>query len=136
VSMFGVLPIAASGADAMQTWIDTAGGNIANMDDAVSMTQPAYAEQTPILAPAGNLAPGTPAQGVAVTSVQLGDTTGIVSDEPGSPLANATGEVKLPDVSMSDQLTGMIEAQENYQADTVVMQRAQTAYSAGLAIGS
>ena len=37
---------------------------------------------------------------------------------------------------MADQLTGMIEAQENYQADTVVMQRAQTAYSAGLAIGS
>ena len=113
MSMFGILPIAASGADAMQTWIDTAAGNVANMDDAVSMTQPAYAQQTPILAPAGNLAPGTPAQGVAVTSIQLGDTTGVVSDEPGSPLANATGEVKLPDVSMADQLTGMIEAQEN-----------------------
>jgi flagellar basal-body rod protein FlgC len=136
VTMFGILPVAASGADAMQTWIDTAAGNIANMDDAVPATQPAYAEQTPVLAPAGNLAPGTPADGVAVTSIQLGDTTGDISYDPGNPLANAQGEVKLPDVSMSDQLTGMIEAQESYQADTVVMQRAQTAYAAGLAIGS
>jgi len=136
MSMFGVLPIAASGADAMQTWLDTAAGNVANMDDVVPTGQPAYAQQTPILAPAGGIVPGTPGAGVQVVTIQLGDTTGLLAHEPNHPLADAEGNVKLPDVSMSDQLTGMIEAQQSYQADTAVMARAKTVYTAGLAIGS
>jgi len=135
MSLFGVLPVATSGADAMQTWIDTSAGNLANMDDAVPTGQPAYAEETPFLAPAGNQVPGTPGEGVAVTTIELGDTTGVVAHQPGNPIADAQGNVKLPDVSVADQLTGMIEAQESYQADTVVMARAQAAYTAGLTIG-
>lgn len=136
-SLFGALGIAGSGVDAMQTWIDTAGGNIANMDDTVATDEPTYAEQTPVLtpdpAPLGSSGTG---EGVTVSSIALGDTTGQIEYDPENPLADAQGDVKVPDISMSDQLVGLIEAQNGYQADTAVLQRAQTAYEAGLNIGS
>lgn len=143
MSLFGALPIAASGAEAMQTWIDTSAGNLANMGDQAVVGSPVYREQTPFLSPIGptaaQLAGGGPAaagDGVAVTSIALGSSTGVVSYEPTSPLADAKGDVVLPNISLAGQLVGMIEAQESYQADTVVMARAKEAYTAGLAIGT
>lgn len=134
MNLFGVLPIAQSGADAMQTWINTSAGNIANMNDAAPVGTPTYAQQTPVLAPAAT-ANGA-GQGVRVAGIALGSTAGVVSHEPTSPLANAQGDVLLPQVSLSGQLVGMIEAQQSYQADTFAMARAQTAYTAGLTIGT
>ncbi|MGH9088186.1 MAG: flagellar basal body rod protein FlgC [Acidimicrobiales bacterium] len=134
MSLFGVLPIAQSGADAMQTWIDTAAGNVANMNDAAAVGTPTYAQQTPVLTPGP--ASGGVGQGVRVAGVALGSTAGTVAHEPTSPLANAQGDVLLPQVSLSGQLVGMIEAQQSYQADTFSLARAQTAYTAGLAIGT
>ena len=134
MSLFGVLPIAQSGADAMQTWIDTSAGNIANMNDTAAVGTPTYAQQTPLLTPAP--ASGGVGQGVKVAGISLGSSAGIVAHQPTSPLANAQGDVVLPQVSLSGQLVGMIEAQQSYQADTFAMARAQTAYTAGLTIGT
>ncbi len=136
MSLFGVLPIATSGANAMQTWIDTTAGNVANMDDAVAVDQPAYAPETPVFTAEAGQSPGTPGQGVAVAKVAMGSTTGVVVDDPGSPLADAEGQVRMPDVTLSTQLTGLVQADEGYQADVAVLQRAQTAYTAGLTIGN
>lgn len=137
MSLFGALSIAGSGVDAMQTWIDTSGGNLANANDVTSTNQPAYATQTPVLtADPAAMGGGGMGQGVSVTAIALGSTTGLLEHQPGNPLADAQGNVRVPDVSMSDQLVGLIEAQDGYQADTTVMQRAQAAYQAGLTIGS
>ncbi|MGH9082508.1 MAG: flagellar basal body rod protein FlgC [Acidimicrobiales bacterium] len=149
MSMFGALPIAGSGAEAMQAWIDTSAGNVANMDDPAPVGTPTYGEQTPVLTPVGSAgAPGVPGvpgaagpaqsagTGVEVSRIVEGSTAGVVAYEPTNPLANGQGEVLLPNVSLGTQLVGMIQAQETYQADTVVMARAKDAYTAGLAIGS
>ena len=137
MSLFGALSIVGSGVDAMQTWIDTAGGNIANANDVTSTNQPAYAAQTPVLAadpvPMGSSGVG---QGVTVTGIALGSTAGLLQHDPGSPLANVQGNVRVPAISMADQLVSLIEAQDGYQTDTNAMQRAVTAYQAGLTIGS
>jgi flagellar basal-body rod protein FlgC len=135
--LFGALSISGSGADAMQTWIDTSAGNIANMDDEVPVGTPAYGQQTPFLTPIESTTPsGGTGEGVEVARVDEGTTKGIVTYEPTSPMANAQGEVMVPNVDLADQMVGMIEAQEGYQADTAMMQRAQTAYTAGLSIGT
>lgn len=134
-SLFSVLGIAGSGIDAMQTWIDTSGGNVANANDAVATNQPTYAAETTILTPAGPVLPGQGGQGVTAT-VQLGSTTGILASEPNNPLANAKGEVKLPNVSIANELVNLIQAQDGYQADTSVLQKAISAYQSGLTIGS
>ena len=45
MSLFGAMPIANSGIDAAQEWIDATGGNIANADDTGPTSQGAYQTQ-------------------------------------------------------------------------------------------
>jgi flagellar basal-body rod protein FlgC len=123
----------------MQTWLDTSAGNVANMNDVTTVGTAAYGAQTPVLVPV----PGTPAptgaapgNGVAVSKVVLGTTLGVIAYQPTNPLANTKGEVVLPNGSIGTQMTNMISAQEGYQADTAMMQRAIQAYNSALTIGS
>lgn len=135
MSLFSALGISGSGVDAMQTWIDTAAGNIANANDAVAPGQPAYAAQTTVLSPASAQLPGQTGDGVQASVVE-GSTAGVLAYEPNNPVAGPNGEVRLPDVSMTDQLVGLIQAQNGYQADTNAMAHAVAAYQSGLTIGS
>ncbi|MDA8291448.1 MAG: hypothetical protein M0Z33_07215 [Actinomycetota bacterium] len=135
MTLFSALSIAGSGVDAMQTWIDTAGGNIANANDAVPPNQPAYAAQTTLLSPVGSPIPGQVGSGVQAT-VAEGSTTGVLAYEPNNPIAGPNGEVRVPNVSISNQLVGLIEAQTGYQANTSFMAHAVAAYQSGLTIGS
>jgi len=135
VSLFSAIGIAGSGVDAMQTWIDTSGGNIANANDAVAVGKPTYAEETTVLSADGSPVPGDSGVGVTAT-VALGSTTGELAYQPDNPLANAEGEVKVPDVSLSGELVNLMQAQDGYEADTSVLQKAITAYQSGLTIGS
>ncbi len=137
MSLFPALSISASGADAMQTWIDTAAGNVANMNDAARVGTRVYAQETPILQPvAGPTVGGAPTDGVQVARVALGTSAGITVYEPTSPLANAQGEIALPNVTLAEQIVGMISAQESYGANTAMMAKAEIAYNAALAIGA
>lgn len=134
-SLFSVLGIAGSGVDAMQTWIDATGGNIANANDVVPANQSTYAEETTVLAPSDPLLPGETGEGVSA-SVVLGSTAGTIAYEPDNPLADNQGEVRVADVSLSNELVNLIQAQDGYQADTSVLEKAVSAYQSGLTIGS
>ena len=134
-NLFAALGIAGSGVDAMQVWLNTSGGNIANANDVTTTNKPTYAEETTLLTPSASGIPGQAGAGVSA-SVALGPTTGIVAYEPSNPLANTKGEVKLPNVSLSNELVNLIQAQDGYQADTSTLQKAIAAYQSGLTIGS
>ena len=135
MSLFSALSTAGTGVDAMQTWIDAAAANVANANDAVATSQPAYAEQTAVFTPVAAPIPGQPGGGVSA-SIAEGSTAGVITYDPTSALANSQGDVKLPALSIADQLAGLIQAQDGYQANTVVMARAIAAYQSGLTIGS
>lgn len=130
MSLFNALNVTATGIDAMQTWIDTSSGNLANADDAVPAGSPTYAEQTPVLTPLPD------GEGVTVSAVDLGSTSGIEEHDPSSPIANSAGDVSLPSISTSDQLIEVMEAQDGYSADADAFDKAVTAYQAGLQIGN
>lgn len=136
MSLFDALGISGSGIDAMQTWIDTSAGNLANVNDAVTPGKPTYAEQTPVFSelPA---APGEDSgNGVIVSSIALGGTAGQIEENSGSPAANAKGEVALPNISTADQIEQVLEAQQAYSADSSALNKAVAAYQSGLTIGS
>jgi flagellar basal-body rod protein FlgC len=135
MSLFDSLSISGSGVDAMQTWIDTAAGNIANADDATPTSQGTYAEQTAVFSPLGASVNGDSGDGVAV-AVSSGSNAGEIEYDPDSPLADAKGEVRMPTVDFGDQLVQLIQAQDGYQANTDAMSKAVAAYQAGLTIGS
>jgi len=135
VSLFGALDISASGVNAAQMWINTSAGNIANANDVSSTSSAAYQAQTPVFVPGVSLPDGT-GSGVAVAGIALGSSTGIIESNPQSPLADGQGLVRVPDVSMSDQLVNLVQAQNDFQANTAAMERAKTAYQAALTLGS
>jgi flagellar basal-body rod protein FlgC len=134
VSLFSALDISGSGINASQTWINTTAGNIANANDTVSTNSPVYATQTPFFQAIGQL--GQVGDGVAVTSVQLGSSAGIVQYQPNSPLANSQGEVRVANVDMGSQMVDLIAAQTDYQANASALASAKTAYQSALTIGS
>lgn len=134
MTLFGAINISGSGIDAAQTWINTNAGNLANANDAVPTTQGAYATQTPVFTPVG--VAGQVGSGVSVSGIQLGDTVGVIAYQPGNPMADSQGDVRLPDVNTGAQMVGLIQAQTDYQANASALAHAKQAYQSALTLGS
>ena len=134
-SIWSAIDIAGSGVNVDQTWIDTIGGNIANMNDAVtpgkSVYRAQYVDASEVLQGSGT---NTEGDGVQVAAVTLGPSTGTLAYQPNDPIANAQGEVELPTVDLATQLTSLVQAQTSYQANAEVMTNAKNAYQAILNI--
>jgi flagellar basal-body rod protein FlgC len=135
MSLFGALPIATTGIDAAQQWIDVTGGNIANADDTGPTSQGAYATQYVDAVPVGSTVPGSSGQGVR-TSVVLGSSEGAVESDPGNPMADANGDVRVATVDLGQQMVNLVMAQTSYQANVAVVNQAKTAYQSALTLGS
>ena len=71
-----------------------------------------------------------------VAGIELGDAQGRVVYEPDHPLADADGNVRLPDIDLADQMAQLIMAQRGYQANLAVVDRAQDAYQRALELGT
>jgi flagellar basal-body rod protein FlgC len=134
MSLFPSLDVAGSGIGAAQEWLNTTAGNIANMDDVSPTDEAAYGAQTPVFVPAGTV--GQVGDGVSVSGIAEGDTTGIVQFDPTSPDADAQGMVRVPDVQLGSQMVNMIQAQTDFQANTSVFTDAKTAYQSALTLGT
>jgi flagellar basal-body rod protein FlgC len=121
--------IAGTGLDVNRQWLDAISDNIANIDTATPTSGPAFQARY-VIAQAGA---GT--SGVYVAGTALGSATGIVVNDPTSPLADANGNVREPDIDLGDQMGQLIEAQRAYEADANVVTQAQTSYEAAIGIG-
>ncbi len=127
-AIWSAIDTAGSGVDVDQTWIDTVGGNVANMEDGVTPGQPVYQAQ---YVEAGEQASG---EGVQVDAIDVGPKQGELDYEPDNPIANAQGEVEYPVVDLGSQMVDLTEAQASYQANAQVLSDAKTAYQSILDI--
>jgi len=132
VSMFPAIDIAGTGLGVDQTWIDTIGGNVANANDATTPGKPVYREQQIVAVPAPSTSPA--GNGVQISAIALGSGQGVLTSDPGNPLANNKGDVLYPNINIGAQMTSLVQAQMNYEADSTVLQNSDTAYKAILAI--
>jgi len=128
---FGTMDAAASGLVVYRKWLDAVSDNIANINDVRSTADTAFQARYVVAQAAdyGN------AGGAQVAGIALGDAKGRVVNQPDHPLADAEGNVRLPDIDLSEQMTQLIIAQRGYQANLAVVERAHDAYSAALALG-
>ena len=129
MSAFDALRIASSGLGAHQTWLDTLAGNIANVNTARPMNQNAFQAQMLELGSA-------PGGGVEVVGVATSDPQGRVVNDPGNALADANGNVRMPEVDLASQMSQLIMAQRGYQASVQTTKTAQDTYTAALQIGT
>ncbi len=134
MSLFGAIGISGSGIDAADAWINTAAGNIANANDAVPTSSAVYGSQTPVFTPVG--VAGQVGEGVAVSSYQLTGTAGTVEYDPSSPMADRNGDIRVANVDLGAQMVGLIQGQEDYQANASALSHAKQAYQSALTLGS
>jgi flagellar basal-body rod protein FlgC len=127
--MADAIGIAATGLDMHRKWLDAISDNIANVNTAEPTSGAAFQARY-VIAQAGA---GT--SGVYVAGAAYGSATGRVTHDPGNPLADANGNIRLPDIDLGAQMGALIMAQRGYQANAAVIDRAQTTYEAALQIG-
>ena len=134
MSMFPSISIAGTGLEVDQTWIDAIGGNVANAEDAVTPGQPVYRDEEVVAAGRPGRAPAPSGDRRRGRLVALGSAQGILTYDPGNPLANKAGDVTYPDVNIGHEMTSLVEAQVSYEVDSKVLQNSDSAYQAILAI--
>lgn len=125
---FDLLRIANTSLGMHQTWLDALANNIANVNTAVPTSQPAFQAQMV-------MARARTDGGVDVAGIALSDPTGRVVHDPENPMADADGNIRLPEVDMASQMSQLVMAQRGFQASVQVTKTAQDTYNAALQIG-
>ena len=128
MSAFDMLHIAGSGLNVHQTWLDQLAYNIANVNDVRPTSGPAFQAQYMMVQ-------ADPTGGVRATGTAFGDPNGRLVHNPDHPLADADGNVRMPDIDMASQMSQLIMAQRGFQAQAAVIRNAQDVYSSALSIG-
>jgi flagellar basal-body rod protein FlgC len=134
--LFPLFDTAGSALTTHRIWMNAIADNIANVNTVKSMDDKAFQERF-IVAQELPGHPGDPigvGGGVRAASVEFGDDVGIVTYEPGNPLADKNGLVRRPNVNLGDQMTNLILAQRAYQLNLAVVDRARDSYQQALQI--
>ena len=127
--MLDAIGIAGTALTVHRKWLDAVADNLANANTATSTDGEAFRARY-VLAQAG-----AENSGVQVAGTSLGDAEGRIVHEPDHPLADAAGNVRYPDIDMSEQMGSLIMAQRGYQVNAAVVDRAKETYQAALQIG-
>jgi flagellar basal-body rod protein FlgC len=130
--MFDAIKIVNSGMQLHQAWMDAISDNVANINTVRPSGESAFQARYVIARSTSNGAGGT---GVAVAGTALGSAEGRLVHDPGHPLADAKGYVRLPDIDLGEQMTTMIMAQRGYQANAANLDRVRTSYQAAIQMG-
>jgi flagellar basal-body rod protein FlgC len=125
---FDMLRIAGSSLGMHQTWLDTLANNIANVNTARRTSETAFQGQMVI-------AGADPQGGVDVAGIALTDGQGRVVNDPSNALADANGNIRLPDIDMASEMSQLVMAQRGFQASVQTTKTAQDTYNAALQIG-
>ena len=125
---FDMLRIANTSLGFHQTWLDALANNIANVNTAKATSENAFQAQMVI-------ARARPDGGVDVAGIAESDPEGRVVNDPESALADADGNVRMPDIDMASQMSQLVMAQRGFQASVQVTKDAQETYASALQIG-
>ncbi len=113
--------------------LNISASNMANADSAVGPDgQPYRAKQAVFEV---NSAPGQEIGGVRVSDVVESAEPDRMVYEPGSPLADANGYVRMPNVNVVGEMVNTISASRSYQANVEVMNTAKSLMLKTLTIG-
>jgi flagellar basal-body rod protein FlgC len=130
--VFDALSVIGSAMHVHQTWMDAISDNLANVNTARRPSEAAFQARYVV---AQSVDTGATGGGVAVAGVALGSAAGRLVSDPTSPLADARGLVRLPDIDLGEQMTDMIMAQRGYQANIANLDRVRETYQAAIQMG-
>ena len=129
-SLEKIMTSASSGMSAQSIRLNTIASNLANSDSVGGTEESTYHTKFPIFSEVTQRIPGMsddeqPVGGVKVTDIQQSQKPLEKRYQPEHPLADKNGFVYLTDVNPIEQMTNMISASKEYQANVEVMSTAK-----------
>ncbi|HEV2888029.1 MAG TPA: flagellar basal body rod C-terminal domain-containing protein [Jatrophihabitans sp.] len=134
MSIFSAISTSGTGLSTFRTWIDVIANNMANINTVKPTSGAAFQAQYVQAQNVAGQADGAGA-GVSITALPLSSPEGRLSYQPNNPLADAQGNVRLPDIDMGEQMGNLIMAQRAFQANAAVVDRARDTYLDAINIG-
>ena len=133
MALMNVFDIAGSAMAAQSKRLNVAASNLANADSATGPDgQPYRAKQVVFQVDA---APGAATGGVKVTQVIESNAPDKLIYQPGNPLANASGYVRMPNVDVVGEMVNSMSASRSYQANVEVFNTAKSMMLKTLTLG-
>ncbi len=133
MALLNVFDIAGSAMAAQSKRLNVAASNLANADSATGPDgQPYRAKQVVFQVDA---APGAATGGVKVTQVIESNAPDKLIYQPGNPLANASGYVRMPNVDVVGEMVNSMSASRSYQANVEVFNTAKSMMLKTLTLG-
>ena len=129
MSTFNAIGVAGSGVTVYRKWLDAVSDNIANIDNVSRTSEKAFQARYVVAQEASD------GNGAQVGGVAFGSAQGILTYDPGNPLADSQGYVRRPDIDLGGQMAQMMMAQRAYQANLAVVDRAKDSYTAAINLG-
>lgn len=133
MSLDRILDVASSALYAQSQRLNTVASNLANADSAAGPDgQPYRARQVVFSAQLVDAAGST---GVRVAGVVESAAPGRVVHQPGHPMADADGNLTLPNVNVVEEMVNMISASRAYQNNVDMMNTAKQLIAKTLTLG-
>ncbi|PWC17433.1 flagellar basal body rod protein FlgC [Brenneria corticis] len=133
MSLLNIFEISGSALSAQSQRLNVSASNLANADSVTGPDgQPYRAKQVVFEV---NAAPGQSTGGVRVANVIEDPSPGRLVYEPGNPLADGQGYVRMPNVDPVSEMVNTISASRSYQANVEVLNTTKTMMLKTLTIG-
>ncbi|MDR3433060.1 MAG: flagellar basal body rod protein FlgC [Rouxiella aceris] len=133
MSMLSIFDISGSALQAQSQRLNVAASNMANADSVTGPDgQPYHAKEVVFQVDA---AAGQETGGVKVSSVVDSSAPERMVYQPGNPLADAKGYVRMPNVDVVSEMVNSISASRSYQANVEVLNTTKSLMMKTLTLG-
>lgn len=137
MALFEVFEIAGSAMNAQSVRLNTVASNMANADTISGDPNNVYRARLPVFATLLKEAGvNQNAAGVEVKGIVESDAPPLTRYEPNNPLADAQGNIYLPNVNMVEEMANMISASRSYQNNVEVFNTSKQLLMRTLQLGS
>ncbi|MCO7226160.1 flagellar basal body rod protein FlgC [Pleionea sp. CnH1-48] len=137
MSLFNIFEISGSAMSAQSTRLNTTASNIANAESVSSSINETYRARHPVFSAVFDASRGRQLEGagVEVLGVVESQATPRVKYEPENPMADAEGNVYLPNVNVVEEMANMISSSRNYQVNVQIANTTKTLLQRTLSLG-
>ncbi|ATA24399.1 flagellar basal body rod protein FlgC [Brenneria goodwinii] len=133
MSLLNIFEISGSALAAQSQRMNVSASNLANADSVTGPDGEPYRAKQVVFEV--NAAPGQSTGGVRVSGVVDDPSPARLVYEPGNPLADAQGYVRMPNVDPVSEMVNTISASRSYQANVEVLNTTKTMMLKTLTIG-
>ncbi|HBZ14813.1 flagellar basal body rod protein FlgC [Pantoea sp. NPDC088449] len=133
MSLFSIFDISGSAMAAQSQRLNVSASNMANADSVVGPDGQPYRARQVVFSVEAQA--GQDVGGVRVSDVVESSAPDRMVYEPGNPLADQQGYVRMPNVNVVDEMVNTISASRSYQANVEVMNSAKSLMLKTLTLG-